>query len=65
VHQIFSPIGDVKYAFSMSAVLTSKSLSAAKVNAILTDSLEATLAYVIVPEETLLMCPPASRRAFR
>ena len=42
----FSEHGAVRYTFCMSDVLTSRSFSAAKVRAILTDSLDATLAYV-------------------
>jgi hypothetical protein len=42
--QIFSVIGAIKLALSISAILTSKSFKAAKVYALMTDSLDTTLA---------------------
>ena len=47
-HHIFSDTGAMRYAFSMSAVLTFKSFRAARVSAIYTDSRDTTLAYVSV-----------------
>ena len=44
----FSDHGDVRYAFCISDVFTSRSFNAAKFRAILTDSLETTLAIVKV-----------------
>ena len=46
--EIFSATGAAKKAFCISLVFTSKSFNAANVKAMLTDSLDTTLAYVII-----------------
>ena len=54
----------VKYAFWISHDMTWRPLRAAMVRAILTESLDTTDEYVIVADVSV-MCPPATRRAFR
>ena len=60
---IFSEHGAVRYSFCISDVFTSRSFNAAKVRAILTDSLETMLAYVKLLGASNKW-PPATRHAF-